>query len=238
MKKWYLYFWLIIATFGMAGCDEESYLENHEEWNGEGLPTWINDWGFLHDLKMEWGTDSYLFGVLWKLYKFEHNDKLLLAMSYEKVGYEYDWEENTLCYDAYGREVNFSKVRESFRKNVALIYTNEICLENSVPQLPNDYFENPQSSGWFQEAINESCREVREAGNFMLTFHFGQLIDEAGNSYPNIEYDYADRTEKKRTTVSKIYTISGEKMNNVSKAYFKREIRVWSEYISQWYTEK
>lgn len=217
MKKWILYFWLIVASFGMAGCSEENYFEESlgEEWNGEGLPSWIHEWQFKHFLKSEWGFDSYMFGVLWKFYKFEHNGKLLLAMKYEKVGREYNWEEDTLCCDAYGRDVKFSAVKDSFEKGAELIWTNEFCTENAMPQISDCNVEDPQSFSLLQNKIDKFCQEVREAGNFMLELRADFYEDEKGETIVRMKYDYADRAKKKRTVVIKKYTMTGEETNAV-----------------------
>lgn len=227
MRKLFVYFLLTAALFGMAACsndedylldDNEIYLDDNigEAWTGEGLPAWLDNRLFTFKAKSPWMVESYWFGTLWKVYKFQHKSILMLALKYEKVGNEYNWEESTICYDAYGRAVNFSKVEGSFKKGAELIDTNEICTEESVPQLSASGVaeENVQSLEWFQKAIDASCREVREAGNFMLMFSFGctPCVSDEENILWGIQYEYADRAEKKRTRVHKLYTTTGEEV--------------------------
>lgn len=237
MKKWVLYFWLIVASFGMAGCSEENYFEESlgEEWNGEGLPTWIGEWSFKHWLQSNWAISSASFEVLWKAYKFEHNGRLLLAMSYEKVyyiGYDREklWEENTLCCDAYGRDVAFSAVESSFEKSAELIWTNEICTEKSIPQISDCDLENPQSLSWLQKDIDKACREVQKAGNFMLVFDIGYCDDESDNPYVYLTYEYAVRAEKSRIKVNNVYTMDGIKVDTASQKFNWRE-SLWKQVV-------
>lgn len=236
MKKWVLYLGLIVASFGMTGCSEENYFEESlgEEWNGEGLPTWIGEWSFKHWIQSNWATSSASFEVLWKAYKFEHDGRLLLAMSYEKVyyiGYKGEfWEENTLCCDTYGRDVSFSAVESSFEKGAELIWTNEICTEKSIPQISDCELENPQSLNWLQKDIDKACREVQKAGNFMLVFDIGYCDDESGNPYVYLVYEYAVRAEKNRIKVSNVYTMDGEKVDAASKEFNWRE-SLWKKVV-------
>lgn len=242
---------LMVVFLGTAGCsdndinlsDDDLYLDENlgDVWTGDGLPTWLNDRQFKFELEAGWMVESYLYGVLWKAYKFNHKGTLMLALEYEKVGNEYNWSEGTICYAADGREVNFSKVKDSFKKGSELIWTNEICSEGSVPQISYCDFENPETLEWLQKIIDASCREVVEAGNFMLAFHFGYCeysLDKENNLYLGVEYDYADRVEKKRTTVQKVYTPVGESVNknyDLPLIYFVGGKLSWCEFLSQLY---
>lgn len=247
MKKWYIYFLLVAIFFSGSGCSDDLYLSDNElytgdgvceVWTGDGIPTWLQDRQCKFEMDAGWLIKSEGFDVLWRAYKFEYKSTLMLALEYEKVGYVDSWEEGTICYAADGRAVNFSKVRDSFKKGAELIWTNEFCLEGSEPQVSDCGFENPESFGWFQEAIDTTCREVREAGNFMLGIYLLESYDEEGNSYLSIRYIYADRTGKKCIEVENYYNaISGERVNDVSEIKFdynKNEL-LWNKHLGLWY---
>lgn len=249
MKKWYLYFLLMLAFLGAAGCsdndvylsDDDLYLDENlgDVWTGDGLPTWLRSRQVEFSQSAGWLIKNESYDVLWKAYKFEHQGTLLLALEYEKVGYVDSWEEGTICYAANGRAVNYSKVKDSFKKGSELIWSNEFCLEGSEPQISDCGFENPESFGWFQEAINTTCLEVREAGNFMLGIYLLEYYDEEKNPYLSIRYYYADRTEKKCIEVEDYYNaIRGERVNDVSDINFdynKNGLSLWNKHLGLWY---
>lgn len=159
------------------------------------------------------------------------------------MGAEDDWEEGTVCYAADGRKVDFPKVKESFKKRREPVWTDEICTGESIPKISYCELENPESLGWLQEVIDASCREVSESGNFMLEFAFGYCNYKLGDyesdesvRYLGVEYDYADRTKKRRGTVSKLYTLDGERLHEDAGLLELLFEKSWVQYIEQYYT--
>lgn len=245
MKKWYVCFLLAALLLGTAGCSEDLYGDENigNEWTGEGLPDWLRDRMSMITMENGWVFESYMYGMLWEAYKFEHEGKPMLVLKYEKVGAEDNWEEGTVCYAADGRKVNFSKVKESFIKKHELVWTDEICTGESIPKISYCELENPETLGWLQEVIDASCREVSESGNFMLKFAFGYCHYYLNKDYKSggntrclgVEYDYADRAEKRRVTMKKLYTLDGERLHEDAGSLDIIFEKSWMQNASGWY---
>ncbi|WP_373840612.1 hypothetical protein [Bacteroides heparinolyticus] len=212
MKK--ILFYLLLAAFCLsnAGCSKEDfYIDNNvsNEWNGEGTPTWLEDKQF--EITMPWAHESFHPNILWKVYKFTHEDNLLVAISYEKVALDYI--SGIACYASNGRQVNFDKVEGSFKKNAKLICTNFIGEQGIIPQVCQYELNDCEKLQWLQEDINLLCKEIDATGNrFTLRISCGYCSDDV-NKYIVLEHLCFDRTKKQSIKTAWFYTPAGQKLD-------------------------
>ena len=188
--------------------NNESSNVNSSKWNGEETPTWLADKQF--EITLPWTHESFYPNILWKVYKFTHDNNLQVAISYEKVALDY--RTGIVCYDSKGQQVNFDKVEKSFKKNAILIHTNFIGEKGIIPQICEYELNDCEKLQGLQKDINQLCKETDAADRFTLEIACGYCSD-GTNTYIALKHLCFDRTKKQKIKTTWFYTPTGQKLD-------------------------
>ncbi len=209
-----------IPTF-ISGCADNWILDDNisEEWNGEGVPSWLPNRISDYQIETGWATSSYFEGDLVEIYSFTHKSNLLMAVKYSRGIYE-GIEYGTLYYTQDGRKVSEEKVKGSFNKDAKLVWSNEIGSIHRPINIKRLTLENGSSMEWFQDKIDGICKEFLHSEFFLAELTFG--CDEPENCLL-ISYTYNDCKEPHGLTrISQAYTRTGEKITDFSTIEFTK----------------
>lgn len=189
MKTRLLTLLLLIGCLDIGVCScssDDNFVENApledltlddyvgEKWNGEGIPSWLNERfiEFILDEDPHWAFSSYNAPRLYYVYRFAYQNNLMLAVSYWRYGDEINT--GTLCYTDEGKKVDFNKVKNAFENTNELVWTNQWDKEQT-PKL-SDFGLEGAGVDWLQDVIDQACAKVQEPEQFL--YQIGCSIDE------------------------------------------------------------
>lgn len=228
--------------FFMCGCSSDENVNGNDldlselviddyigdVWDGENVPSWLNEryYDFIIKEKSDWLYESYYPVVLFRVYKFNYQDNLLLALTYNRFGYrgtEFYYAEGTLCYTGKGQQVNFSGVKNSFEKNAELVWSNELGGENHILNVSDFGLDNEDSSEWLQKRINQICENIQEPAQILDEVAIGYVQND-GETGIALRYSYFDKADFSDGPISvyELYTLNGESIEY--SGTFKNEI--------------
>ena len=206
-----------------SGCSknlDDIYLDDNkvmQRWDGGEIPFWLaNRYYYGFWLKSGLEDSSCEVNESIRVYKFEHKELTLLALSYDIFNGN-ECQSGTLCYSDDGREVDFEKVKGSFRKGSTLLETN-VWGEGNIPTLQDFKFSDVDGLEWLRKTIENLCRSKR----FLCSVNCGYAKYKAEDLIcleyeyfePDLEYTYYETDDSK--WVKKydycVYKIDGERV--------------------------
>jgi hypothetical protein len=247
--KIYLFSFLFLLGIlgGMCGCssDENSaetdfgnlILDDNigEKWEGIGLPSWLEKRYFdfvLHET--EWLAESYKGYGLCEVYKFSYKGNLLLALTYSRFALKqnYYYESGTLCYTDDGRRVRFEDVKDDFKENSVLLWSNRFD-NGSVPQVADFGLKGVESLGWLQDTIDKICKDIQEPEQLLGRVACGYAYSN-DHTYIVLDYVYFDKNnlDEGEIKIRNVYTLEGERVNIFENIDIKEENLCVQEIVS------
>lgn len=211
---------LLLTIGGCANDDEISTLEDviiddhvSEKWDGEGIPSWLEDRFFDYVLKeTNWFIQSYAAPTEYRIYTFDYKESAMIAIDYERFGYatSYYQESGTVCYTDDGRRVNFQLVKGAFDHSSRLLWSN-IWIDENIPQITDFNLPDNEQLGWVQDKINHICKKMVESEH--LVYRMGCGIDDETTNVILL-YEYVDKKnpDQKPSVVKEVYTQDGKEI--------------------------
>lgn len=209
-----------------------------EKWDGEGIPSWLHDrhFDYVTQEKIWWFQQSCEIALFEDIYKFTYDEHLMVVIFYNRYAGglgSAELESGTMCFTDEGKRVDFNHVKGQFEQTAELIYTNQMDGEN-IPQV-SVFAPDFQSMDWIQSEINKICAEIQEPEQSLT--RIGLAYDDTHN-FVVLFYAYWDKSnvELGSITVENVYTLDGEKKNDIIDNIEYGEIcwgqlRIWLEII-------
>ena len=236
---------LLLGMIFHTSCSEDFFLDDYkgEQWNGEGFPSWIDEKNESYKQELDRFYDkitAHSDYLLCHLYRFKHQDKWYVSMSYERCYpsvldpemKEFHFTSRTLFYNAYGREVNPNKVKKSFEMSKELIWSNEIGPDGYIPQIKDfrgaKYLEyNQGEQDWLQNMITGITESVSAQNGFIVKINVCNCSVSDENKYVEIFYRWYNRNEATLVNERCYFSLDGEEVQLDGKIGFYPSITLY-----------
>ena len=230
MKAKFVYMLLLLGLMCSTCCSEDFFLDDYEGecWNGQGLPSWINEKNENYKQELDPHYDcvnphsDYL---LCNLYRFKYQNEWYIAMAYERCypsflepeKNKFSYISDTFFYNAYCKKVNPDKVEKDFNLGKELIWSNEIGPNGYIPQIKDftssQYLTYEQrEQDWLQKKIMEVCESLSVQNSYIIDISISNCSVSDENIYVEFYYRCYERNNSTLVTVRRFFSLEGKEV--------------------------